>query len=150
MTASNRGKFAEGHVRTLLKKLSEQSGFQHLRLPDARAGSFQPTVADYLCLSSGTACFVEVKEVAHAYRLPVKSFDAAQRGRLRLFELAGARTLVCVHFSLVRLWRVAPLSYFRNQETGSWDMRDLPATNLADVLPGLLYAEETSIASRGG
>ena len=38
-TTSNRGKFAESQVKTLLKKL-EAANCTHARFPDKRAGSF--------------------------------------------------------------------------------------------------------------
>lgn len=148
MTQGTRGKFAEGKAREWLKKESDdRSDFNFMRLPDARAGSFQPTTSDYLVGHRGIGTFLEMKEVQHDFRLPCANFPGDQRGRIQAWELAGFKSLIVVcHTTLkpgsytrgLKMWRCAPLSYFLNPEGASWDMRDLPLLTLDQSLINVL------------
>lgn len=151
MTASNRGKYAEGHVRRRLAQRALQADFQFMRLPDAHAGSFQPTTADYLIVCRSVCHFLEVKEVAHAYRLPGKNFGQDQRARLNAFRAAGAMAWALVCFrpqGASPFWRVCPSTYFGTETPPSWDMRDLPIMTLDDALSLMFSQGEWNVQHR--
>ena len=145
MAVGDRGKWAEGKVRDALKGRALQAGFQFMRLPDARAGSFQPTTADFLVVDSGRPFFLEVKEVNHVSRLPGKNFDQGQRARLALWEAAGARSRVLICHSPLRevvqppeakgkIWRAFRAAYFGHDTPPSWDLHHFPLFSLTDAL----------------
>lgn len=136
MSAANRGKWAENEVKKELSKLSAASSqFAFYRLPDARAGSLQATLADYLVLVGGCLVLLEVKEVAHDYRLNYTNFSSSQVARQRLWEEAGAVGLVAVAHSTNKTWRVLPLERFLARESGaSWDLRDSKASTLSQEI----------------
>lgn len=147
MSQGTRGKFAEGKVRDALNVLSQQSNFNFMRLPDARAGSFVPTTADFLVGNKGQAWMLEVKEVQHEFRLNRHNYPAEQRSRVRMWEMAGFKSLVVVGFLPLKgttyradrqMWRAASLNYFTGDDTSSWDMRDLPLLTLAEALQPLM------------
>lgn len=133
MSTANRGKYAEASVKKQLASINRVD-FAWWRLPDAHAGSMQPTLADFLIVKGGFITLLEVKEVAHAFRLPTGNFKPENRARMRMFQAAGAKCKVLVYFSTVKEWRYADLEYFGTQTTGSWDMRDLPVINLKEIL----------------
>lgn len=131
---ADRGKVAEGEVKKVLTRLALQSDTAFTRLPDARAGSFQATLADFLVVRKGVPFLLEVKEVEHDYRLPHGNFSTDQVSRLRRFELAGAESHVLVLHSNLGKWRTARVDYFLTREGGSWDLRNLPLQDLKDIL----------------
>jgi hypothetical protein len=146
VSQGSRGKFAEGKVRDSLNTLAQQSDFNFMRLPDARAGSFVPTTADFLVGNRGIGWMLEVKEVAHEFRLPRYNYPTEQRSRVRMWEMAGFKSLVVVAFLPLKgaayradraMWRSASLSYFTGDDTSSWDMRGLPLLTLAEALTDL-------------
>jgi penicillin-binding protein-related factor A (putative recombinase) len=94
----------------------------------------QPTLADFLLVSRGKVTLLEVKEVAHDFRLPVGNFKPENRARMRLFQLAGADCQVLIYHSTTKQWRSLPLDYFGTQSTGSWDLREVPLTTLKETL----------------
>ena len=153
MSAANRGKWAESEVKKELAKLSAASSqFAFYRLPDARAGSLQATLSDFLILVGGTLVLLEVKEVAHDYRLNYTNFSPSQVARQRLWEAAGAVGLVAVAHSTNKLWRVLPLERFLVRESGaSWDLRDSKASTLSEEmqcqLKNLYLKSEPSLGS---
>jgi len=130
-------------VRQGLEALSSKSSFNYMRLPDARAGSFQPTVADFLAVHRGFTHFLEVKEVQHAYRLPAKNFSLDQRARLAAFRAAGAMAWVPVYFTPLKIWRCTSAAYFSDASATSWDMRDLPVVTLNEFFT-LVFSNESS------
>lgn len=132
MTYANRGKEAEALVKKHLTELSKQSHTTFYRFPDARAGSLQSAPADFMLVHEGKLIMLEVKEVAHSYRLPHKNLS--QVPKLRRFEMAGAISVVLVYFKPEKAWRVAPANYFLKTEGGSWDMRDRLLRTLASCL----------------
>ncbi len=146
MSQGQRGKFAESKVRDALNVLAQQSDFNFMRLPDARAGSFVPTTADFLVGNNGVGWMLEVKEVQHEFRLPRHNYPTEQRSRVRMWEMAGFRSLVVVGFLPLkgavyradrRMWRMNSLKYFTGDDTSSWDMRDQPLLTLAEALDEL-------------
>lgn len=151
MPSANRGKYAEGHVRRRLVERAKMADFQFMRLPDAHAGSFQPTTADYLIVCRSVCHFLEVKEVAHAFRLPGKNFGQDQRARLNAFREAGAMSWVLVCFrpkDAGMLWRMCPSTYFGMDTPPSWDMRDLPIMSLDDALAIIFSQGEWDVQGR--
>ena len=150
MSQGTRGKWAEGKVRDRLKEMATQQGFNFMRLPDARAGSFVSVTADYLVGRLNgygrRSWMLEVKEVDHQFRLPRKNYPTEQRNRVRSWELAGFSSLVVVAFTPLKgsayrattpMWRYAPLSYFTGDDKESWDMRNLPLVALEEALKPL-------------
>lgn len=133
MSTGTRGKYAEAKVRDVLKKLSEDARTMFMRLPDARAGSFTPTTADFLVTHYGKTIFVEVKEVAHDYLLPHKNFSPDQRARIKRWTLAGAKATVIVYHSTSKLWRLADLRVFDAHEGASWNLFDLPTCTTKEL-----------------
>lgn len=131
---ANRGKVAEKLVKKFLDKLSLNSNTASHRFPDARAGSFQATLADFVLVHKGTMYLLEVKEVQHAYRLPHGNLGLDQVARMRRFQLAGAEAHLLVYHSGLGKWRTAPVDYFLTREGGSWDLRNLPVRELEDIL----------------
>ena len=129
-----KGKYAEGLVKKELARLSLQQSFAFYRLPDARSGSFTPTLSDFIVESKGVTTLLEVKEVNHEYRLPRPNFKLENRNRMRMFEMAGMNSLILVYFTPVKLWRAERLIYFTGDETGSWDMRDSQPILLSSAL----------------
>lgn len=137
MSAGTRGKWSEAAVRKQLERYSAYSTFTFLRLPDARAGSRQPTLADFMTMHKGAHGLLEVKEVDHDFRLPHKNFDENKVGRMRLWNMAGSAANVFVCFNpgaKTAIWRQAPIDYFLKREGGSWDMRDRPIIKLEEAM----------------
>lgn len=156
MSQGDRGKWAEGKVRDRLKELSAQQGFNFMRLPDARAGSFVSVTADYLVgykdPYGNRSWMLEVKEVNHICRLPRKNYPTEQRSRVRSWQLAGFGSLIVVAFTPLKgsayrasteMWRRAGLSYFTGDDTGSWDMQNLPLMTLEEALKPLNLTSDT-------
>ena len=144
MAQGDRGKWAEGRARDYLKTLSETRDCAFMRLPDARAGSFQPTTADFLVNHKRQHTMLEVKEVEHTYRLPGKNFKQDQRARLANWRTAGTNTWVLVaHMPLKPstgrqklglMWRSIPALWFGSEEVPSWDLSLHPLLTLEDAM----------------
>ena len=146
MSQGTRGKWAEGKVRDYLNVIAQQAGFNFMRLPDARAGSFVPTTSDFLVGNKGQAWMLEVKEVENEFRLPRYNYKQDQSSRVRMWEMAGFKSLAIVAFLPLKgatyradrkMWRAESLGYFTGDDTSSWDMRDLPLLTLAEALTNL-------------
>lgn len=133
---ANRGKEAETLVKKYLTQLAKKAEFTFYRFPDARAGSLQSAPADFLLLNKGHMTLLEVKEVAHSYRLPHR--NVSQIPKLTRHTLAGASAFVLVYFKPEKLWRIAPVSYFSKTEGASWDMRDIQLTSLEACITVIL------------
>lgn len=139
-TASNRGKFAESQVKTLLKKL-EAANCTHARWPDAHSGSFVTAPADFLLLQEGKLRLLEVKEVQHQTRLPYKNLEQGQLARMLMWQAAGASCWVLVYHTPANVWRLLPVDYFKNRQkttdtgkpVGSWDLKDIPTQTLIEA-----------------
>ena len=133
MTTANRGKYAESAVRKYLNSLNLQT-LAWYRLPDAHAGSFTPSLADFIIINDGQPILLEVKEVAHDYRLPVGNFKLENRARMRLFQEAGCRCEVLIYHSTTKKWRRQPLDYFSTLDSGSWDFRETLELTLKEAI----------------
>lgn len=139
---SNRGKVAERLVKQELDKLTVRANFDYERITDAfssRGGATISRPGDFLAFDNGTAVLLEVKEVAHAFRLPKPNFPPDQRARMNKRALAGCMCCVLVYSSVSKLWRYLPLSFFDTGTTGSWDLREEPETELRPLFEKLFY-----------
>lgn len=136
-TSANRGKAAESKVRKELEILAQLANFDYERITDAfssRGGATSPRPGDFLAFQEGKPFLLEVKEVAHDFRLPRANFRLDQRARMVKRHHAGCRCFVLVHSSTTKLWRMAPVTYFGTEDKGSWDLSQLPATDLRSQL----------------
>jgi penicillin-binding protein-related factor A (putative recombinase) len=124
MSVANRGKYAEGKVRDHFKALNDKIlPFWFERLPDARAGSLQATLCDFLVVCRGTTFAIEAKETDQLSRLPKDKIK--QVAKLRQADRCGMHSLVLVYFKKLEKWRVAPIAFFEGSPP-SWDMQALP------------------------
>lgn len=126
-----RGKTAEKEVQKHLEKLNgEYFDFAFSRLPDARAagGRLAAVMCDYLCWYRGLSLPLEVKEIAHDFRLPKASLS--QLAILKKVAEAGAKPYVLVLFTTIGKWRIAPISAFEF-DVPSWDMSEIPTFDSA-------------------
>lgn len=134
---ANRGKVGEGKLKQALTKMSVKGDTAFYRLPDARAGSFMPTLADFLVAHKGKAYLIECKEVKHDYRLPHANFSTDQVARMRMFQMTqGITSLVFIYHSTVDMWRAYNVERFLERENGSWDLRDSQPRSLEEILHG--------------
>lgn len=142
MTAADRGKKAEGKLQKAFDKLeASRQDFCYERIYDARSSMGKmsnPRVGDFVLYHQGRNVIVEVKEVAHDYRLPCGNFDRGQRARLRKRQLAGSICAILVYHSTTDVWRIATLDFFGTKDQGSWDFRETPECTLDTVLDVLV------------
>ena len=144
VTASNRGKYAEGKVKAELKKL-EAANCTHWRCPDAHAGSFVTAPADFLILQNGRLRLLEVKQVEHGERLPYGNFSPEQVNRMHMWNLAGADTWVLVYHVPLKTWRLIPAEWFlqrpklsdSGKPIGSWVLTEFPLMTLTEAFTGM-------------
>lgn len=138
VASANRGRKAEALVKKKLTAL-EAANFAHYRLPDTHSGSFTRTLADFMFVKEGKLILLEVKEVAHDFRLPYGNLKVEQIATLRAWKSAGARGHVLIYHSTTKLWRAADISWFflnykKVSETGkpigSWDLSSIPTGTL--------------------
>lgn len=134
MSTANRGKVAEGLVKKRLEHLARSSTFVWHRFADMRAGVRQVALADFMFVNDGRLSLLEVKEVAHDFRLPHGNFSADQVARMRMWDIAGCDAIVLIHHSTTRLWRRLPADYFVTRVGGSWDLRPYPTDTLENLL----------------
>lgn len=136
--AANRGKVAENQVKKALEKMAQQACFDYERNYDSHSAGgvrFQPRTGDFTLFWIGGHAVIEVKEVAHDYRLPKGNFGIPQINRMRKRRIAGAEALVLVRHSTTGYWRRVPFSVFQeNDGKGSWDLRDFPQYTSVDLL----------------
>ena len=134
---SRRGKDAESKVKKELDILSTLSNFDFERVLDgfsSRGGASASRPGDFLAFQNGTAVLLEVKEVAHDFRLPRGNFKTDQRGRMMKRHYAGCLCYVLIYSSTTGLWRMLPVTYFGTETTGSWDLSTVPATDLRSLM----------------
>jgi penicillin-binding protein-related factor A (putative recombinase) len=131
MTAANRGKGPEGHVKAFLQAYSAaHATFDFERKHDAHSagGRFQRQTYDFAWFTPGRHGGIEVKEVKHDFRIPYGNFGSDQVGALYKRALAGGYVTILVFHSTTSLWRICPLAPFRTREEGkgSWDLSIYP------------------------
>lgn len=145
-TAANRGKYAEAQVKKKLASL-ESARQAHARWPDARAGSFAVALADFLIMRDRRMTLLEVKEVAHDFRMSHTNLGLDQIARMRMWASAGAQADVLVYHSTTKLWRTAEIHWFHEnyrkvdgdgKKVGSWDLRSLEHVTLDEYFGGWL------------
>lgn len=145
-TVGTRGKYAETQVKKKLASLESVRQASY-RVPDARAGSFAVALADFLIMRDGRMTLLEVKEVAHDFRLNHTNLGLDQIARLRMWASAGAQGHVLVYHSTAKLWRVADIHWFYEnyrkvdddgKKVGSWDLRSLEHVTLDEYFGGWL------------
>lgn len=132
---ATRGKYAEEKVRESLKSLkAEHLDFDFERNYDARSsmGRIPARAGDFTFFgmtSTGRSYhgLLEVKQVAHAFRLPRKNFDPKKWPALERRQEAGGVVLVIFYSSSHGMWKAIPLSWFVKQGVKpSWDTREAP------------------------
>jgi penicillin-binding protein-related factor A (putative recombinase) len=133
-TSANRGKEAENLVKKRLEVLAKSANVAWHRPPDMRSGSFQPALCDFILLQEGQLTLIEVKQTAHDYRLPHGNLSTEQVGRMRVWEMAGARCYVLIYHSGIKQWRMEDVGYFSERTGGSWDLRPLATRRLEEIL----------------
>ncbi|UCV26708.1 hypothetical protein [Ferribacterium limneticum] len=132
-TIGQRGKLAEKKVDEVLKRFNEMYlGVAYHRYPDARSarGSLKAQPADYLVASAPKAYHLEVKEMAHDFRLPKDKI--AQLPLLKKFKLAGIDFGVIILHTETKLWRYVPASHFAGPVQPSWDCSEFPTYATAE------------------
>ncbi len=147
---ANRGKYAEGEIKKYLKLLNDSHmNFTYNRNPDAHAagGRFVPVAGDFQAFHQvGTAWvrdvdhedqsytdrpvplarnfIIEVKEVAHDFRLPHANYSADKVARVEKRCKAGTEAIVMIYHTKLKTWRAVPQAVFNDRSTGgSWDLR---------------------------
>jgi penicillin-binding protein-related factor A (putative recombinase) len=142
MSEANRGKVGEGKLDKEFKKLDlSLPNFTYERIYDARSSMGKmanPRCGDFVLYHQGRNLLLEVKEVAHDYRLPVGNFELDQRARMRKRQIAGSICGVIVYHSTTEVWRLMPLDWFGTLNKGSWDFRNTRAYTMPDLLQGLI------------
>ena len=145
-TVGTRGKYAETQVKKKLASL-ESARQSSYRVPDARSGSFAVALADFLIMRDGRMTLLEVKEVAHDFRLSHTNLGLDQIARMRMWASAGAQADVLVYHSTTKLWRTAEIHWFHEnyrkvdgdgKKVGSWDLRSLEHVTLDEYFGGWL------------
>lgn len=129
LTAPQVGNEVEGMVETVLKTWNMRLGFAWHRLPDSKAARVNMVAAqpaDYLYRCGRHAGFIEVKGLAHAYRLP--KANLAQLPVLHKWELAGSDDVVLVHHYLTGDWRAIDPRLLK-ADAASHDLREFETHN---------------------
>lgn len=132
-TSANRGKVAEGKVKKELELVCTLANADYEKITDAfssRGGASASRPGDFLAFQEGRAFLLEVKEVAHDFRLPRANFKVDQRARLMKRHYAGCHCYVLIRSSTTDLWRMLPVTYFGTESAGSWDLSSVPASEL--------------------
>lgn len=161
--SANRGKYAEGKIRDILKEMEEeQLRFTFNRIQDAHAAGriFASQAGDFewffdtgriaaLPEESGKRAvpytrngLIEVKETEHAFRLAHKNFSSDKVARMRKRQLAGSECLIVVCHRVYGsgeqpLWRFVDFDYFLQREGGSWELTDYPTYTNKELGPML-------------
>jgi len=134
-----RGKKAEDAAHKFLKSLKElDSSFDFQRQLDARAagGRFPSQTGDYLIFRPQAHGVLEVKALAHDFRLPNKNFGAEQIAKCRRREMAGGKVVVLVYHSTIQKWRAPEFCLFTAAiDASSWVLSGYPTYDTpADAL----------------
>lgn len=137
-SVANRGKSAEKKVRDYLKKVDERLlNWDFERLSDARSAGGRGAkivVGDYAIFNPAFHGVIEVKEIAHDYRIPAANIT--QLPKLRKRALAGGHCYVLVLHTTTGKWRRILATDLELRNTGSWDLRPYPEyDSLEDALP---------------
>lgn len=138
MSNADRGKVAERLLHKEFSKLAAKDyTFDFERIKDARSSRgamSDPRAGDFQLFHKGTNTLIECKEVAHDYRLPKVNFPRDQRARAKKRQYAGSICWVAIYSSTREIWRLLPLDFFGLEETGSWDLREIPEQTMKQIL----------------
>lgn len=119
-----RGKSVETLVQGVLEGIANNyADFDYSRIYDARSagGRFPARPGDFEFFYPCVHGLIEVKEVKHDYRLPVKNMT--QLPKLRRRDRAGGTILVLVFHSTTGLWRRVALDWlWEHKDAASWDL----------------------------
>lgn len=137
-SVGQRGKTAEKKVRDYLKKVDQRLlNWDFERLSDARSAGGRGgkiVVGDYAIFNPYFHGVIEVKEIAHDFRIPAKNIS--QLPKLRKRTLAGGHCYVLVLHTTTNKWRRIPAQELELRTSGSWDLRGYPEYDtLEDALP---------------
>ncbi len=133
-----RGKFAERKVHEWLQKVDRQVvKWDFERIGDARSAGgrgAKTVVGDFSFYSTTCYGVLEVKEVAHDFRLPAR--NVPQIPKLRKRFLAGGDCYIVVYHSTTKKWRRIPVMDLEVKTTGSWDLSHYPEyDSVEEALP---------------
>lgn len=143
MSASDRGKVAEGKVRAQLKDIeSKYLRFTFNRISDAHSAGGKGAVSqpgDFQAFYQNEfgARFnflIEVKETEHEFRLPHGNFSLDAVARMRKRQLAGTECFILTYHSKSKTWRCIEFDFFVHREGGSWDLRVFPLIDMPTTL----------------
>ena len=132
LTPHQVGNEVETLVERVLKKWNNSVKFAWHRLPDmkaARLNAISAQPADYIYRCGKRAGFIEVKGVAHPYRLP--KANLSQLPTLHKWELAGSDDVVLVYHYLVNDWRAIDPRLLKDG-VPSHDLREFAAYSSAE------------------
>ena len=131
LTGPQVGNEVEAQVEKVLKGWNNSVKFAWARLSDtkaARMSMLQAQPADYIYRCGQRAGFIEVKGLAHAYRLP--RGNLSQLPTLHKWELAGSDDLVLVYHYLFDEWRAIDPRHLK-ADVPSHDLREFPVHGTA-------------------
>lgn len=139
-TFANRGKYAEGQIKKVLARYALRADTAFQKLADTYSGHRSPALADFIICHQGQMFLLEIKEVEHEFRLPKGNFSLDQIARQKLWQLAGATSMVAIYFKPLKQWRLLPINFFGALPVGvgSWDFREYPLYTLDELMTYLL------------
>ena len=120
--------------------------FDFERLYDARSagGRFPSQIADYAIYGMMEHGVIEVKQVAHDFRLPAKNFPRKKFPALVRRQQCGGAVIILIYHSTTKRWRVAPFEYFNlNADLPSWDVSVYPTYKTVDEALGEIFQRFT-------
>jgi hypothetical protein len=140
LTGPQVGNEAEAMVEAVLKRWNSSIKFAWHRLPDTKAARMSMMAAqpaDYIYRCGSYAGFIEVKALAHAYRLP--KANLSQLPTLHKWELAGSDDVLLVFHYLTGEWRALDPRLL-STDVASWDLREyLTHSTAEEALKSLGY-----------
>lgn len=133
-----RGKYAERKVHEWLQKVDQQVvKWDFERIGDARSGGgrgAKTVVGDFSFFAASCYGVIEVKEIAHDFRLPSK--NVSQLPKMRKRFMAGGDCYIVVYHSTTKKWRRIPVMDLEVKTTGSWDLSAYPEyDSVEEALP---------------
>lgn len=153
MAFRNDGKQAEDAVKKIIERLNQtRLDVAGERIYDARSakGRAHGQPGDFRLVVQGRPILIEVKSMAHDYRLPSRNFSDGQLARLHRRELAGYEVFIVVFHTRSKCWRCVPLAGLRDQWYGtSFDLQPFPNfDNLDQLFEQGLHIPITPMAAR--
>lgn len=138
--AKDRGKVGEKKVKEALTVLKARCpGFNFKKIADAYAGSLTPVAGDFSVEYLKRSYVIEVKEVAHDFRLPHNNVSFRQLALMRKKRTSGVVCFFLVYHSLQNEWRCICLDFLSAREGGSWDLRGHEVKPLSRILEEIFF-----------